>query len=119
MPDTLSTQSPTVRLHPADNVVVAAARIRAGDRLATEDLVAHESVPSGHKIATETIAPGETVRKYGQVIGVATALIERGCHVHTHNLAVSSRRADATTNAPWYRSEPERSFQGLRRADGR
>ena len=108
-----------VRLHPADNVVVAATRILKGARLDSEDLEAAEAIASGHKIATATIAKGEAVRKYGQVIGVATQTIPRGSHVHTHNIAVSELRADA------YRSnyQPPRcvrdTFQGYRRADGR
>jgi altronate hydrolase len=117
--DTVLAKTSTVRLHPADNVVVAATQIPLGERLETENLVARESVPSGHKIATAGIAVGETVRKYGQVIGVATALIERGSHVHTHNLAVSDLRADAYETKAWHRTERARAFQGYRRADGR
>jgi hypothetical protein len=29
---------------------------------------------------------GESVRKYGEVIGVATVAIQAGTHVHVHNL---------------------------------
>jgi len=57
-----------VRLHPADNVVVAATRLAKGARVDTENLEAVEAIASGHKIATATIAKGEAVRKYGQVI---------------------------------------------------
>src|SRR5690348_16818063 len=84
-----------VRLHPADNVVVAATRIPKGARLDAEDLVATEAIATGHKIATATIAKDQAVRKYGQVIGVATQTIARGSHVHTHNIAVSDLRGDA------------------------
>ncbi len=40
----------------------------------------------GHKLAARAIAPGETVFKYGFPIGVASAPIAAGAHVHTHNL---------------------------------
>ena len=115
----MSTPS-AVRLHPADNVVVAATRIQNGARIDLEGIVAVESIPSGHKIATATIAKGETVRKYGQVIGVATQTIARGSHVHVHNLAVSDLRSDAYQGNHETRYEKEqRTFSGYRRADGR
>jgi hypothetical protein len=40
----------------------------------------------GHKLAAHAIARGETVLKYGFPIGVASAPIAAGEHVHTHNL---------------------------------
>ena len=59
------------RLHPADNVVVAVRRLPAGTIL-PGNVTTSEPVPFGHKVAIAAIAPGEAVRKYGQVIGVAT-----------------------------------------------
>lgn len=44
-------------------------------------------VPFGHKVAMEAIAAGDRVFKYGQPIGIATADIPAGGHVHTHNLS--------------------------------
>jgi len=119
--DSLTVQdAEAVRLHPADNVVVAPGRIAKGARLAGEGIVALDSIPMGHKIATSRIARGEIVRKYGQVIGVATCDIAPGAHVHVHNIAMSAERAGAAhqVNA-WARSEAPRSFQGYRRKDGR
>jgi altronate hydrolase len=43
-------------------------------------------VPRFHKVALRRIAAGETVRKVGEAIGVATQSIEAGEHVHVHNL---------------------------------
>jgi hypothetical protein len=39
-----------------------------------------------HKIARRAIAPGETIRKYGMPIGIATQGIAPGAHVHVHNI---------------------------------
>ncbi|MEI9887153.1 MAG: altronate dehydratase family protein [Rhizomicrobium sp.] len=99
--------------------MIATRRIAPGTRLAGEDVVAREIIPSGHKIATADIASGGAVRKYGQVIGVATQGIAAGAHVHTQNLAVSELRELAAQGEPWRRSETPRSFLGYRRADGR
>ena len=98
---------------------MAVARLSVGTRIEPERLVATESIPTGHKIATIAIAAGEPVRKYGQVIGVATCAIASGSHVHTHNLAVSDLRTEARATAHWHRNEPVKSFSGFRRADGR
>jgi (2R)-sulfolactate sulfo-lyase subunit alpha len=43
-------------------------------------------VPIGHKIALADIKKGDTVWKYGQDIGKAVAAIQKGDHVHVHNL---------------------------------
>jgi len=45
-----------------------------------------DAIPRGHKFALRSVSADEPVRKYGQVIGRATARIARGAHVHTHNL---------------------------------
>ena len=54
-----------------------------------------EAIPLGHKFALHALAKGAPVRKYGECIGVATADIATGSHVHVHNMA--SRRAQKTT----------------------
>ncbi len=72
MPDTVLTRDAiAIRLHPVDNVAVAVRKLPAGATL-PGDVVTREPVPSGHKVAIASIAPGDAVRKYGQVIGVAT-----------------------------------------------
>ena len=43
-------------------------------------------VPCGHKIALRTLARGEEVIKYGEVIGIASASVEVGEWLHTHNV---------------------------------
>ena len=83
--------APTIRIHPADNVVIARRQLLGGTVLADEGgLLTIGLVPPGHKLATRAIAPGEAVRRYGQVIGHATQAISPGQHVHSHNLAFSS-----------------------------
>src|ERR1700679_1472702 len=103
-----------IRLHPEDNVVVASGRIAAGQR--AENVAALQAIPSGHKMATRSIAKGEAVLKYGQAIGAATQDIQPGAHVHEHNLAVSDLRRAAETGAAASRRQAERSFMGYPRA---
>jgi altronate hydrolase len=107
-----------IRLHPADNVAVAVCKLPAGTVL-PNNVIAREPVPSGHKIAIAPIAPAEAVRKYGQVIGVATQAIPEGAHVHVHNLVMSEQRAEADVQEGWRRNERPRGFRGYRRKNGR
>jgi altronate hydrolase len=107
-----------LRLNPADNVVIAMRRLEAGERVDGEGLATAEPIASGHKVAVQPIRTGETIHKYGQVIGVATADIAPGFHVHTHNVAMSSLREGARVGAV-QRQEAPRTFEGYRRATGK
>lgn len=57
-------------------------------------LLVTEAIPFGHKIAIAPIAEGTSVRKYGEIIGRATADIPQGAHVHVHNLEGIRGRGD-------------------------
>jgi len=48
-------------------------------------LTALEGVPIGHKIALKDLAKGDTVFKYGEDIGIMTADVKKGHHLHTQN----------------------------------
>lgn len=47
------------------------------------------NLDDGHKYANRDIACGENIIKYGYPIGVATADIKKGEHIHSHNLKTS------------------------------
>jgi altronate hydrolase len=119
MPDPLH----TVRLHPLDNVMVALVELPEGTRLAKEEIVCRRTIPAGHKVAAAPIRVGQSVTKYGQVIGVATCDIPVGDHVHTHNLGMCSFARDyavaADTREQARPASPPEVFQGIVRPDGR
>ncbi len=74
-----------------DNVAVALAPLEPGERLAVADGVTlRAGIPFGHKLAIADIAAGAPVRKYSEVIGIASQPIGAGEHVHVHNV-VSAR----------------------------
>jgi len=106
-----------LRLNAADNVVIAMRRLAPGEVVSGEGVTLADPIPSGHKLAASPIRAGETVLKYGQVIGVATADIAAGAHVHTHNLAVSETREIAPAGF-LQRQESPRFFEGYRRSNG-
>jgi (2R)-sulfolactate sulfo-lyase subunit alpha len=49
-------------------------------------LTSKSDVPIGHKVALKDFKTGDTAIKYGEDIGKIVADIEKGGHVHTHNL---------------------------------
>jgi len=87
---------PVLVISERDNVATALQALEAGRSLDVNGIVltAQEAVPSGHKIALKAIRTGESVIKYGSPIGVATADIPVGAHVHTHNVASTRGRGD-------------------------
>lgn len=116
-----------LRLGADDDAVIATADLPAGARVQISDgsaLVVAQDIPAGHKVAVRDLDPGRLVRKYGHVIGAATALVRAGEHLHVHNLgmpddptslATHGEQAAAATLPAGLRS----TFQGYRRADGR
>ncbi|MDH3701468.1 MAG: UxaA family hydrolase [Alphaproteobacteria bacterium] len=75
-----------------DNVAVCLHDIESGAeasiRLGKDNfaVTATNPVPRGHKLAVRDIAEGESVLKYGEVIGKASQNIGTGNHVHVHNV---------------------------------
>ena len=67
----------TIRLSPADNVVVARNALRSGTAISEEGVATIDAIDPGHKIATRVIKRGDTVRKYDQIIGIAETDIQK------------------------------------------
>lgn len=111
-----------IRIHPADNVVIARRQLVSGTRLEGEGVTVQGLVPPGHKVAVRAIAAGEPVRRYNQIIGVARQAIAAGQHVHTHNLEFSEFERDYAVgqgaHPTDYVAQPA-TFDGIVRADGR
>lgn len=55
-----------------------------------------ENIPFAHKFAIKDIENGETIIKYGEIIGIAVKNINKGEHVHTHNTKSNRGRGDIT-----------------------
>jgi altronate dehydratase len=87
---------PILTISDRDNVATALQALEPGRRLEIRngEVTVREPIPSGHKVALRTIAAGEAVIKYGSPIGLASAVIPEGTHVHTHNVASTRGRGD-------------------------
>ena len=115
-----------VVLRPEDDVAIARVALAAG--LVLEDgatrIEVGQDIGPGHKLARRPVRAGQPVRRYGQIIGFATADIAAGDHVHSHNLGIGElqREYELCTDVrpvDYYPSEQMRFFDGYRRDDGR
>jgi altronate dehydratase small subunit len=94
-------------LHAADNVATALVDLAPGTVVARESapgvdatvattttIEVRSAIPFGHKLALSPIGRGQPVIKYGEVIGLASADIAPGEHVHVHNVESQRGRGD-------------------------
>src|SRR5450755_4142301 len=116
-------ENSVIQLHATDNVGIARVALAAGAALqvAGQALTVREPIAAGHKIALGPIRRGAVVLRYGQAIGRAKTDIERGQHVHTHNLGFEELHFDyefpsGESALPARRDAP--TFRGYRREDG-
>ena len=110
-----------IRLHPGDGVVIARATLPVGTPVA-EGVVTATRIPAGHKVAIRAHAVGEPIRRYGQIIGFATAPIAPGEHVHVQNCGMGDFSKDYAWGVdarPTDFIASPATFQGIRRPDGR
>ena len=117
----------TLRLSDADDVAIAMEDIPPGTEVEVAGagrVTAPRGIPRGHKVAVRDLTAGTLVRKYGHVIGVVTAAVRAGEHVHVHNLALPEGASALATGGEASAEDAElpsdlrRTFQGIRRPSG-
>ena len=115
------TPAPVIRLHPDDGVLIARSSLPPG-MVVADGVTTVERIPAGHKVAIRPIAVGEPIRRYGQIIGFATAPIAPGQHVHTQNCGMGDFAKDYAFGVdvkPMPNFDLPATFDGIRRPDGR
>ena len=118
---TTNAEPRTVHLHPSDNLVMAVDPLPAGATI--RGVTAAQRVGRGHKMAIAPVAEGETLLKFGQVIGFASQPIAPGEWVHEHNVTMREfardyRFAEAARVEEVLPPAQQATFQGYRRANG-
>jgi altronate hydrolase len=110
--------SASLLAHPGDSVAIALVALEAGSE--AQGLTLCENIQAGHKFALRPITAGESVIKLGHAIGVASADIAAGAHVHDHNLAFAGK-ADRSMIGTDIRPAARRDahFLGYIRDDGK
>lgn len=111
-------------LHPDDDVRILTERAEAGAQFGTGATPLEKPVATGHKIARHPIENGASIRKFGQIIGIASADIALGEHVHVHNCAFAANAATYEVGADLAQARAaipvvsERTFEGYQRTNG-
>jgi altronate dehydratase small subunit len=86
-----------ILLHDQDNTLTALMDLKQGEEIIvgsqpkSQRIAIRQDIRYAHKFARAFISRGSDVKKYGEVIGIATVDIHPGDHVHVHN--VESKRA--------------------------
>jgi len=113
-----------IRLHSADNVVVARIDIPGGEAVEGHNVVTREKIPAGYKVAIRDIAKGEAILKYNVTIGFARDDLAAGTMLHNHNMDFREFDRDYAYCRDFKPVDmlPEATratFDGYLRADGR
>ncbi len=113
-----------LKIHPADNVVVAIQPMSAGAVFEIDGMhiTMLEDVPAGHKIAIRDIKKEENVIKYGFPIGHAKEDKKAGSWMNENNIKTNLagllnyeyHPKDVVLNIP----DEKRTFMGYKRKDG-
>lgn len=83
-----------LKMNENDNVATLVSDAKAGDIVEAVSefgnieirVKAKDLIPFGHKVSLTNIQKNGNIVKYGKVIGVSSRPIEKGEHVHIHNV---------------------------------
>jgi hypothetical protein len=83
-----------IQIHRRDNVATVSAVVSVSEEVEILSpqgeiflkMKPKENLLNGHKLALKSLARGEEIIKYGEVIGIASQPIAAGDWVHTHNV---------------------------------
>jgi len=115
-----------LKIHPADNVLVALRDIKAGEEVLYDGIVVllSEDVPAKHKFTIARLHKNDAVIMYGLTVGKALHDIEKGCRISienivhatsaAHDFSVPKKSWAAPASNHWKR----RTFMGYHRSDG-
>ncbi len=118
----LQTTPAAIKLNPNDDVMIACRELEVGTEIPGTGIRCTARIPSAHKVAVTAIAKDAPVRRYNQIIGFATADINPGDHVHSHNLGMHSFERDYAFGLdvkPTDFFAQQATFDGIVRKDGR
>lgn len=116
--------SELILLNLRDNVAVARKAFGKGQKIIAHDLVCNSDIPPAHKVAIASIEKDGPVYKYGTLIGYAAKNIQKGDHVHSHNLYMkdllhSYSKETQSTDTRFTEPSCRPTFEGYVRADGK
>lgn len=119
----MSTHPLALTMHPTDNVAIVANDLGLPQGTVVAGVTLREHVPQGHKLALEDIARSGAIRRYGVIIGHASAPLPAGSWINEHRLTMPAAPDLASLPISTRVTSPDtvmasRVFEGFRNADG-
>ena len=117
-----------VKINQADNVAVALRDFQKGEILQIDDssITLEEDIARGHKFTLTELEEGAAVIKYGFPIGYTRQAVEKGCHIHVHNLRTGlgddlsyEYQPSDVPEREFLLSDSKKYFLGYERKDGK
>ena len=115
-----------LKIHPADNVLVALTDLKAGEKVSYNGASATltENVPAKHKLVLHSLEPGAEIVMYGVLVGKTTRAVLAGASINTGNVQhtaadFSGKSRKVEWQAPDVSRWREKTFLGYHRDDGR
>lgn len=114
-----------LKIHPADNVLVALTDLKAGEKISYNGSSATlaENIPAKHKLVLNALEAGSEIIMYGVLVGKTTQAIQAGSSVNTGNVkhtasAFSGKTKKVEWKAPDVSRWKDKTFLGYHRDDG-
>lgn len=114
-----------LKVHPADNVIVALTDLKRGQEVELDGVkyTLADDIKAKHKFTTEALQEGDEVTMYGVLVGKAKQAIPKGGVIATSNLrhaADGYQLGQRKTSwvIPNVASYQQKTFNGYHRADG-
>jgi altronate hydrolase len=114
-----------IKVHPADNVLVALANLAKGETISyeQEEYSLQDDIPAKHKFVTADLAAGDDVIMYGVLVGKAQKDIPRGTRISVDNVKHAAqpyhyRKVDYHWKPPDVSKFEGRTFNGYHRNNG-
>ena len=114
-----------LKVHPADNVLVALTDLKAGEALSYEGSTykTTEFIPAKHKFAINAIPAGASITMYGVLVGKAQSDIAAGGLLSTANVkhaanSFLTEQHQYNWHQPDNNKFADRTFNGFHREDG-
>ncbi len=115
-----------LKVHPADNVLVALKDINEGEIVDwdTKPIQLREKIPGKHKIFTESLQVGDKVTMYGVTVGTIQQAVSEGSRMTVENTKHAAdpfvyRQRPFNWQMPDTSKFSDRTFKGYHRSDGR
>lgn len=114
-----------LKIHPADNVLVALNDLKAGEKVSFNGASATlaENIPAKHKFVLHPLEQGAEIMMYGVLVGKTTRAVAAGTSVNTANVKHTASSFSGKTEKPEWKAPDvsrwkDKTFMGYARRDG-